>query len=305
MDIKGEFRPQHAAPVTHFLSLRAERGLRALWTIAVLVALGLVSYTVITSQVAIGSKSCSVPINNMDRNQDGVISVSEPGTYLISAFSAVRKTLHTDQKFEPVLAFMEIKPGQCFALSSVILGGLIATAALWSIAAILSTAVLVSVSAFAGVRTGSGALNFVAPGVLVPKGLMVSLKPALLFGVAMTLADLLLIAQIKEPKQSLPPKGSVTIKATPRAPKTAPETPPQQPDTQKSTSIEESKPVGKASSEPQADVKGLSEARQKCAASGLTAGSEPFGKCVVQELLYSPSAAEITPEQAARAAKGK
>ena len=305
MDIKGESRPQHAAPVIHFLAIRTERGLRALWTIAVLVALGLVSYAVITSQVAIGSKSCNVPINDMDRNQDGVISVSEPGTYLISAFSAVRKTLHTDQKFEPVLAFMEIKPGQCFALSSVILGGLVATAALWSLTAIVNTAVLVFVSAFAAVRAGSGLLSFVAPGILVPKGLMVSIKPALLFGVAMTIADLLLIAQIKEPKQSLPPKGSVTIKATPRAPKTAPEAPPQQPETQKSISIEESKPVGKASSEPQADVKGLSEARQKCAASGLTAGSEPFGKCVVQELLYSPSAAEITPEQAARAAKGK
>jgi len=116
---------------------------------------------------------------------------------------------------------------------------------------------------------------------------------------------LLLIAQAKEPKQSLPPKGSATIRATPRTTKAATDTPSKQPETQKSTSIEESKPVGKPSGEPQSDVKGLSEARQKCAASGLTAGTEPFGKCVVQELLYSPSAAEITPEQAARAAKGK
>jgi len=302
VDIKGDVRPQRSAPVIHALALQTERVLRTLLIILVLTALGLVAYSIFTSKGPIGSRDCGVTANLMDRNQDGVVSVSEPGTYLVSAFASVRKTLHSDERYEPVLAFMELKKGQCTGFSSVILGATAAAIGLWSIATIGVMASLVFVSAFAGIMTGRGPLAYLAPRVLVPKGLTLPVKQVLLFSVAMGIADLLVLAQVQDQKQ--PPKGSATIKPAPRQANQPSEKQSRQTDAQKLAPVQDSKSSAKSTNDAPTDVKGLVEAKQKCSASGLTPGTEPFGKCVVQELLYSPAAAEMSPEQAARTAKG-
>ena len=302
MDIKGDVRPQRSAPVIHALALQTEKILRSFLTIIVLIALGLVAYSIVTSKVPIGSRDCGVSVNLLDRNQDGVVSVSEPGAYLVSAFASLRKTLHSDERYESALTFMELKKGQCTGFGSVIMGAIAAAIGLWFITTFGVIVCLLAASAFAGINTGRGPLVYLAPRNLVPKGLTLPVKQVLLFSIAMGIADLLVLAQVQDQKQ--PPKGSATIKPAPRQANQPSEKQSRQTDTQKQAPVQDSKSSAKSTNDAPTDVKGLVEAKQKCSASGLTPGTEPFGKCVVQELLYSPAAAEMSPEQAARAAKG-
>lgn len=237
-----------------------------------------------------------------EQDYETAILKGDSGAYLVSAFASVRKTLHSDERYEPALAFMELKKGQCTEFSSVILGATAAAIGLWFIATIGVMATLVFVSAFAGIKTGRGPLAYLAPRILVPKGLTLPVKQVLLFSVAMGIADLLVLAQVQDQKQ--PPKGSATIKPEPREANQPSEKQSRQTDTQKPAPVQDSKSSAKSTIDAPTDVKCLVEAKQKCSASGLTPGTEPFGKCVVQELLYTSSAAEMSPEQAARAAKG-